>query len=72
MLKCAGWYLGVHVLNVVWMHLQKVAQYRLGGHGMSGHSKSNPACQSPVRIPSGIVDTSGYVRSAIDITPRYS
>ena len=72
MLECAGWYLGARVLNVAQMHLQKVAQYRLGGHGMSGHSKSNPACQSLVSIPSGIVDPSGSVRSAIDITPRYS
>ena len=72
MLKCAGWYLGARVLNVARMHLQKVAQYHLGGYGMSGHSKSDPACQSPVSIPSGIVDPSGAVRSAIDITLRYS
>jgi hypothetical protein len=72
MLKCTGWYLGARVLNVAWMHLRKVAQYRLGGHGMSGHSKSDPACQPPVSILSGIVDPSGSVRSAIDITLRYS
>ena len=39
---------------------------------MSGHSISDPACQSPVSIPSGIVDPSGLVRSAIVITLRYS
>ena len=50
MLKCAGWYHGARVLNVVWMLLRKVAQYHLGGHGMSGHSKSDPACQSPVGV----------------------
>jgi hypothetical protein len=39
---------------------------------MSGHSKSDPARQSPVSIPSGIVDPFGSVRSVIDITLRYS
>ena len=68
MLKCAGCYFGASVLKVAWMHLRKVAQYCLGGHGMSGHSKSDPACQSPVSIPSGIVEPSGSVRSAIGIS----
>jgi len=72
MLKCADWYFGASVLKVARMHLRKVAEYCLGGHGMSGHSKSDPACQSPVSIPSGIVEPSGSVRSAIVITLRYS
>ena len=72
MLKCAGLYFGASVLKVVRMHLRNVAQYHLGRHGISGHSKSDPACQSPVSIPSGIVDPSGSVRSAIVITLRYS
>ena len=72
MLKCDGWYFGASVLKVARMHLRNVAQYCLGGHEMSGHSKSDPACQSPVSIPYGIVELFGSVRSAIVITLRYS
>ena len=71
-MKCAGWYFGASVQKVARMHLRNVAQNHLGGHGMSGHSKSDPACQSPVSIPSGIVNPSGSVRSPIVITLRYS
>ena len=72
MLKCDGWYFGASVLKVARMHLRNVAQHCLGGHEMSGHSKSDPACQSPVSIPYGIVELFGSVRSAIVITLRYS
>jgi hypothetical protein len=71
MLKCDGWYFGASVLKVVRMHLRNVAQL-FRGHEMSGHSKSDPACQSPVSILYGIVELSGSVRSAIVITLRCS
>jgi len=72
MLNCAGWYCNASALKIAQIHLWNVDQYCFGGCGMSGHSLSNPACQSPVSIPSGIVDPSGLVRSAIVITLRYS
>jgi hypothetical protein len=53
------------------MHFWKVAQYGLGGHGIWGHNRFNPICQSPFNIPSGIVVPSGFTRSAIVMMRRY-
>jgi hypothetical protein len=53
------------------MHFQKIAQYGLGGHGIWGHNRFDPACQSPFNIPSRIVVPSGFTRSAIVMMWRH-
>jgi hypothetical protein len=53
------------------MCFQKIAQDGLGGHGIWGHNRFDPACQSPFNIPSGIILPSGFTRSTIVMMQRY-
>jgi hypothetical protein len=50
---------------------KKLSKGGLGGHGIWGHNRFDPACQSPFNIPSGIVVPSGFTRSAIVMVRRY-
>jgi hypothetical protein len=53
------------------MHFWKIAQHGLGGHGIWGHKRFDPACQSPFNIPFEIVVPSGFTKSAIVMMWRY-
>ena len=61
---------GVVVQKVRQMQQQKDAQYTLGGFGWYGQRMSNPACQSPFNIPSGLKVPNGSAKSAIVMTRR--
>ena len=76
-----GWALGFHldtnnILCLHWVHLEQQSWWNFtqnlgGGRFCLGHSKSDPAYQLPVNIPSGIYDPVGCAISAKVIAHRY-